>query len=178
MKLRIRKGLFSWKLQDENGTTLAKICSRKLVGSAKKIIDAKGNTIFTTDIVNLPKQTESWNRGDSRKYMIYKDTQPVATANLFFATNPERTKTQSFTLRPPKADKMEVESSYGIWVVQRQKNNGLNITHDDTSIGIISPFFSFKPVFLELSEKYEITFWASIYMLVEYMMHEDDFIVV
>lgn len=73
---------------------------------------------------------------------------------------------------------MEVESSYGIWVVQRQKNNGLNITHDDTSIGIISPFFSFKPVFLELSEKYEITFWASIYMLVEYMMHEDDFIVV
>ncbi len=36
MKLRIRKGLFSWKLQDENGAALAKICNKKLIGSAKK----------------------------------------------------------------------------------------------------------------------------------------------
>lgn len=178
MKLRIRKSLFSWKLKDENGAVVAKICNKKFFGAAKRIIDTNGNTIFTTDIVNLPKQTEGWNCANSRKYMIYKDAQPVATANLFFATNPERTKTQSFTLRPPQVDKMEVESPYGIWIIQRQKNNGLTITHDDTPIGNISPFFSFKPIFLEFTEKYEITFWASIYMLVEYMMHEDDLIVV
>ena len=178
MKLRIRKGLFSWKLKDENGATVAKISNNKFIGPAKKVIDAKGNTIFTTDIVNLPKQTENWNCADSRKYMIYKNAQSVATANLSFATNPERTKTQSFTLRPPQVDKMEVESPYGIWIIQRQKNNGLTITLDDTAIGNISPFFSFKPIFLEFSEKYEIAFWAGIYMLVEYMMHEDDLIVV
>ena len=178
MKLRIQKGLFSWKLKDENGATAAKICTKKFIGAAKRIIDAKGNTIFTTDIVNLPKQTEGWNCADSRKYMIYKDAQPVATANLFFATNPERTKIQSFVLRPPQVDRMEVETPYGVWSIQRQKSNGLVIICDDTTVGNISPFFSFKPIYLEIAEKYEITFWASIYVLVEYMMHEDDLIVV
>lgn len=110
--------------------------------------------------------------------MIYKNLQAVATANLFFATNPERTKTQAFTLRPPQVDKMEVETPYGMWVVQRHKNNGLSITRDGTLLGRISPFFAFKPICLEITEKYEITFWAGIYILVDYMMHEDDLFVV
>ena len=83
MKLRIRKGLFSWKLLDEGGTVVAKISNQKFIGAAKKISDTSGNIIFTTDIVNLPKQTEDWNCADSRKYMIYKNLQAVATANLF-----------------------------------------------------------------------------------------------
>lgn len=155
MKLRIRKGLFSWKLLDEGGTVVAKISNQKFIGAAKKISDTSGNIIFTTDIVNLPKQTEDWNCADSRKYMIYKNLQAVATANLFFATNPERTKTQAFTLRPPQVDKMEVETPYGMWVVQRHKNNGLSITRDGTLLGRISPFFAFKPICLEITEIYE-----------------------
>jgi len=59
-----------------------------------------------------------------------------------------------------------------------EKNNSLTITHDGVQLGSISPFFTFRPIFFELSEKYEIVFWAAIYMLVEYMMYEDDLIVV
>ena len=58
------------------------------------------------------------------------------------------------------------------------KSNALIITHDGVQLGSVTPFFSFKPVYLEYNGKYEAVFWAAIYMLIEYMMHEDDLIVV
>mgnify|MGYP000853803648 FL=1 len=176
MKLRIRKGIFSWSLVNENGTTVAKISNQKLMGAAKKISDAKGKVIFTTDIVNLPVKKKDWNYADTRKYIIYKDGEPVAIANLSLDENPERTK--AFILRPPQVGKMNVETPYGIWIIQRQKNNSLTITHDEVQLASVTPFFIFKPIYLEFTEKYEISFWAGIYMLIEYMMHEDDLIVV
>ncbi len=178
MKLRIRKGLFSWYLVDEKGLAVAGITNQKLFGAEKKISDGKGNIIFTTDIVKLPAQKAVWRYADSRKYVIYKDAKPVATATLSFAKKPERTKTQVFMLRLPRVEKMEVETPYGVWVIQRQKNNSLTIVHDGEPLGSVTPFFTFKPIYLECTEKYEITFWAGIYMLIEYMMHEDDLIVV
>lgn len=177
MKLRIRRGIFSWNLVNESGTTVAKISNLKFIGSAKKICDAKGNVIFTTDILYLPSQKENWNCTDSKKYIIYKDAKPVAIADLFFAIDPEQTKAQTF-LRPPQVHKMNIETPYGIWVIQRQKNNGLTITHDGVQIGSVTPFFAFKPIFIEFTGKYEATFWAGIYSLIEYMMHEDDLIIV
>ena len=56
MKLRIRKGLFSWQLIDESDTTVAKISKKKFTGASKKIYDGKRNLIYTTDIVNLPSK--------------------------------------------------------------------------------------------------------------------------
>lgn len=114
MKVRIRKRLFDWILTNKNGKAVAKIRNKRFIGPAKKIFDETGNFIFTTDIVNLPVQKENWNCADSRKYMIYKKENPIATANLSFARNPERTKAQAFALRPPQVDKMEVETPYGI----------------------------------------------------------------
>ena len=178
MKMRVRKGLFSWKLVDEDDTVVAKISNQKLIGAAKKIMDKNGNIIFTTDIINLPNQKVDWNCADSRKYVIYKNAQVIAITNLLLTTNTEQTKKQTFALRPPRVYKMEVKTPYGMWIVQRHKNNGLSITHDGNLIGSISPFFTFGPICLEIIEKYEIAFWAGIYILVDYMMHEDDLIIV
>lgn len=178
MKLRIKKRICSWSLVNESGTAVAKISNQKLIGAAKKISDANGKVIFTTDIVNLPPEKESWNYADSKKYIIYKDAKPVVTANLSFAKSPERTKAQTFLLRPPQVDRMDVETPYGIWIIQRQKNNSLTIMHDGVQLGSVTPFFAFKPIYLNCNEKYEDTFLAGIYMLVEYMMHEDDLIIV
>ncbi len=178
MKLRVRKGFLSWKLVNESGETEAKISNLKFIGAAKKISDAQGRVIFTTDIINLPMQKENWNYADTRKYIIYKDSNPIATANLSFAKNPERTKVQTFFFRPPQVDKMNIETPYGIWSIQRQKNNGLMITFGGVQLGSVTPFFTFKPIYLKLTGKYEVAFWAGIYTLIEYMMHEDDLIVV
>lgn len=175
MKLRIRRRIFSWSLVNESGITVAKMSNQKFVGPAKKISDAKGNVIFTTDILNLPAQKENW---DSKKYMMYQDAKPVAAANLSFTIDPERMKAQTFTLRPPQVYKMDIETPYGIWIIQRQKNNGLTITHDGIQIGSVTPPFTFKPIFIEFTGKYEATFWAGIYMFIEYMMHEDDLIII
>lgn len=178
MKLLIKKGLLAWKIIDESGAIVAKISNKKFFGASKKITDVKGNTVFTTDIVNLPANTESWNCTESRRYIVYRDEQIVATATFTYSKNPERTKTQAFTLRPPQVDNMDIDTPYGEWKIQRQKNNGIVIIQDEKTIGTITPFFSFKRMYLEHNGKYEATFWAGIYMLIEYMMHEDELIVV
>lgn len=178
MKLRIRKGLFSWQLIDESDTTVAKISKKKFTGASKKIYDGKRNLIYTTDIVNLPSKKEIWNYEESRKYIIYKDEKAIATANLHFAINPDRTMLQRLTLRPPLVDRMDVETIYGLLVVERQKNNGVTISQDGVQLGKVTPFFTFKPKYLEYIGQYEVTFWSGIYVLIEYMMHEDDMIFV
>lgn len=178
MKLRIRKGLFFWQLIDKSGTAVAKISKKKFIGASKKIYDGKGNLIYTTDIVNLPARKGTWNYEESRKYVIYKDEKAIATANLHFAINPDRTMLQRLTLRPPLVDRMDVETIYGLLVVERQKNNGVTISQDGVQLGKVTPFFTFKPKYLEYIGQYEVTFWAGIYVLIEYMMHEDDMIFV
>ncbi len=178
MKLKIQKGFFTWRLVNEKGETVAKISNQKIIGAAKKVSDNKGNIVFTTDIVNLPRQEKDMSYADSRKYIIYKNNNPVASANLFLESNTEDGATRAFAIRPPQVVKMAVETPYGKWLIQRQKNNGLTITHEGTTLANVSPFFKFKPICLEISEKHEITFWAGIYVLIEYMMHEDDIILV
>ena len=178
MKLRIRKGLFAWSLIDESGETAAKISNQKFIGAAKKISDGKGNIIFTTDIINFSKDKEDWNWDDSKKYIIYKDAVPVATATLSFTEKTESAKSQNFKLRPPRVEKMDLETPDGIWIIQRQKNHSLIITYGDVQLGSVTPFFSLKPVYFECTERYDAVFWAGIYVLIEYMMHEDDLIVV
>lgn len=178
MKLRIKKGLFSWRIIDDSGAIVASISKKKLLSSSKKIEDSQGNTIFTTSIVNLPAEKKDWNCAEARRYIIYKDREPVATAKFAYARKPERTILQAFMLRPPQVDRMNVETPYGLWVIKRQKNNSLTITEKDEVIGTVTPFFSMKPKYLNHNGKYEATFLAGIYMLIEYMMQEDDLITV
>ena len=49
---------------------------------------------------------------------------------------------------------------------------------NDQQIGRISPFFSLKPHIMEFYDKYNVALIAGLYVLAEYMMHEDDMIIV
>ncbi len=178
MKFRIQKGLFSHKILDEKGVTVAKICRKIFTGTTGKILDVKGNTVYTTDIVYHPIKNKKWNCEDSKKYVIYKDNKEIATANLKFALTPERTKIQSILFRRPQVDKMDVDTIFGRMHIERQKNNCVIIYQDDAQLAKISSLISIKPIYLELTGKYDVLFWAAIYMLVEYMMYEDDLIAI
>lgn len=178
MKLRIRKGCFSWSLVNENGETAAKISNQAFIGGAKKISDAQGNVIFTTGIVNVSKDSQSGNYADSKKYIIYQDAVPIVTATLSFTKKLESEKQLPFMLKLPQVEKLDVETPGGLWIIQRKRNHSFIITCNDIQLGSINPFFSLKPAYFECAEKYEAVFWAGIYVLIEYMMHEDDLIVV
>lgn len=178
MKIRIKKGMFSWKLTDETGVALVKIKNKNIIGAAKNIYDQNGKLCFSTDIVNLSPKDKTWNCANSRKYIIYKNMQAIASANLYYAKNPDRTLTQKLLMRPPQVDRIDIETIYGLWVAKRQKNNGVTITQNGALLGNVTPFFTLKPIYLECDEKYDIAFWAAVYVLTDYMMHEDDMILV
>ncbi|MDU2673008.1 MAG: hypothetical protein E7C49_13445 [Clostridium sp.] len=178
MKLKFNKTLFGWSITDEQGTIVAKIKNKELLGPAKNIIDKDGNIVFTTDIINLPSKNEDWNCANSIKYIIYQKEDEIATATFSYAKTPERTTLQKFALRPPQIDIMEVETPYGLLKIKRQKDNSILIYKDEKNLGMVTSFFSFKAKYLEFIEEYEPTFLASLYMLIDYMMHEDDLIIV
>lgn len=178
MKLKFNKTLFGWSITDDQGIIVAKIKNKELLGPAKNIIDKDGNIVFTTDIIDLPSDNKDWNYANSRKYIIYQKENEIATATFSYSKNPERTTLQKITLRPPQIDIMDVETPYGLLQIKRQKDNSILINKDEKNLGIVTSFFSFKAKYLEFMEEYEPTFLASLYMLIDYMMHEDDLIVV
>lgn len=173
MNLKILKGFFSWKMVDEEHRMVAIISNLRLLGAAKKITDIHGNILYTTDIIYLTEYNSRVD-ADSLIYVIYKDGKRIGSASIFFAPGREPT-----TIRPRRVEMMKIETPFGLWVVHRRKNNDFIITHDGVFIGkMVSPFFTFRPVNLIVTEKYEATFWAAIYTLIEYMVHEDDWIAV
>ena len=113
-----------------------------------------------------------------KKYIIYQKDYKIATATFSYAKNPERTTLQKLTLRPPQIDIMEVETPYGLLQIKRQKDNSILIYKYEKNLGMVTSFFSFKAKYINCIEEYEPTFLASLYMLIDYMMHEDDLIVV
>ncbi|SCJ10417.1 Uncharacterised protein [uncultured Clostridium sp.] len=178
MRLKFNKTLVGWSIIDDHSKIVAKIKNKELLGSAKNIIDKDGNIVFTTDIINLPSKNKDWNCAGSKKYIIYQKENEIATATFSYAKNPERTTLQKFALRPPQIDIMEVETPYGLLHIKRQKDNSILIYKDEKKLGMVTSFFSFKAKYLECIEEYDPTFLASLYMLIDYMMHEDDLIIV
>ena len=178
MVFQIKKCFLAWYIYDENKTTVSKIKSKRFWGPAKKIIDSDNITVYTTDIINEPDTTNEWNCDDFKKYVLYKNGETIVIASLTFDKNLEKTAFQTMTLRPPQVDEMLLETPYGLWRANRQKDNGIIFYQNDQQIGRISPFFNLKPHIIEFYEKYNIAFIAGLYVLAEYMMHEDNLIIV
>ncbi len=178
MVFKIKKCFLSWYIYDENKNIVSKIKSKRFWGPAKVIIDSDNITVNTTDIINVPDTTNDGNFADLKNYVLYKNGETIVVASLTFAKNPDKAAFQTMTLRPPQVDEMSLETPYGIWLAQRQKDNGIVFYQNEQQIGRISPFFGLKPHIIEFYEKYNISFIAGLYVLAEYMMHEDDLIIV
>ena len=177
MKLRIKKGLFTWQIINENKILVSKISNKKLFGFAKKICDAQGKIVYTTGIINLPITKKHWNNAEFKRYIVYQNEQPFATATFHYAVLPEKSRLQ-ILIRPPQIDKMNVDTPYGVFFVKREQNNSVTIMQNNELLATITPFFSFKKMYITHNEKFDDTFFSTIYMLIEYMMHEDDLIIV
>ncbi len=113
MKLRVKKGLFTWQIINENMILVSKISNKKLIGAAKKICDSHGKIVYTTDIINLPVTNKHWNNAEFKRYVVYQNEQPIVIATFNYAVRPETTILQKL-IRPPQIDKMNVDTPYGV----------------------------------------------------------------
>lgn len=175
MILSIKKCLFAWFIFDNNKNIVSKIKSKRFLGLAKKVINSNNITVYTTDIINEPDSSNDRSNSSFRKYVLYKSGEPIVVASLTFANNSE---SAMMTLRPPQVDEMLLETPSGLLRAKRQNDNGIIYYQNEQQICKISPFFRFKQQFIEFYDEYNITFFAGLYVLAEYMMHEDDLVIV
>ena len=175
MELVIKKGSFAWYIYDKDKKILSKIKSKRFWGPEKKILDANNETVYTTDIIDEPDSTHDGSYSSRRKYVLYKSGEPIVAASLTYDNKSER---PVMALRPPKVYEMLLETPYGVLRVQRQKDNWIAVFRNEQKIGIISPFFRCKQRFFVFYDDYSIAFLTGLCVLVDYMRHEDDLIVV
>lgn len=172
MKLLIHKSLFSWKITNDKGDTLAKVIDKKAVGPAKSILNKNGEIEYTTDVVYSKNQTES---DRNFTYVIYKNGLRVASASL---VGDEARANNNFSVKPPKIYQMQFQSSYGLLQMNRDENNGITLTKENEIIAKTSSLLTSTPKIFEVKDCDNIEFWAAVYVLMEYMIHEDDMMVV
>lgn len=178
MKLNIKKEGLSLDFVTDSKELVAKIMPKNITNNTKRICDSKNNTVYTTNIVESEPVKEAWNYEDTKKYILFKNNKPFATANIHFAIHPERTVPGIILQRPPQIDNMDIDTPYGILNVVRQKDNSIVILQNKEPIAKVSQFFGLKKMSLEYTKDFGNVFWAGIYMLIDYMMHEDNLIAV
>ena len=81
--------------------------------------------------------------------------------------------------RPPRADRMVLHTAhFGEWQVVHQRDHSVLFVHDGTVQGKLSPFFTVRPQLFACSDKFSVAFWAALYVLAYYMVHEDEMVMV
>ena len=136
------------------------ILQKKLIGPAK-LIRSGGGTIGETDLL----RTES---GICYRADLKDDI--CATAQLTC-----RSCSGAVSLiRPPQGVHLDIQTPYGEWTADRQKDQSVLFVRASIVIGKISPFFSVRPQIFACSEEYPAFFWAAMYVFASYMMHEGD----
>ena len=165
MLLIIKKGLFAWYVLDQNKKTVATIRSRRFFGLEKSIADSGGRAVYTTDAGTEPGTGE-------RIYRLREKEKTLVTAWLIPEKTPEKAQVPPFPL--PRAAGLRLETPYGLWSLKRERGNEIVICQNERQIGAISPFNRLGKQRLELCGSYGAAFAAGLYVLADYMTHEDD----
>lgn len=166
MILRIRPALGGYKIKDEAGTALASIRQQKLLGPAKLVLDQNG-PVYHTDVHEA---------SDAGRYEVMDESDHVVVSiDLVFEPEPAG---GSLT-RPPRADRMVLYTAhFGEWQVVHQRDHSVLFVHDGTVQGKLSPFFTVRPQIFACSDRFTVAFWAALYVLAYYMVHEDEMVLV
>ena len=166
MILRIRPALGGYKIKDEAGTALASIRQQKLLGPAKLVLDQNG-PVYHTDVHEA---------SDAGRYEVMDESDHVVvSSDLVFEPEPAG---GSLT-RPPRADRMVLHTAhFGEWQVVHQRDHSVLFVHDGTVQGKLSPFFTVRPQIFACSDRFTVAFWAALYVLAYYMVHESEMVLV
>ena len=162
MILNIKKILNGYKIIDDEKKETIFIKNGSLLSTKKNII--KDNSIiYKTDIIIENEKT---------KYVIKnKENNVLVKASLNYKNN-------NSIIKPPKVDLLLLSTPYGEWKIKQDKNSNVLISSENIVFGKITPFLTLQHQKFNCSNEFEIDFWAAMYVLCYYMVHEDDLITV
>lgn len=173
MTLQIKNTISGTKVKEGTGSTVITIKKESAFAPAKLIL-TNNQVVYHTAIIDNEAEHKSWNRTDSRKYVLYKGKTPVIVARLIFAKDAGKL---SF-IENPQVERLIMQTPYGEFEAARQKDFSVLITDHGEVIGRITPFYRICPQIFACADRYPASMWAGIYVLVDYMMHEDELVAV
>lgn len=171
MILKFISTLTGVKVKNEDGNTVVTI-KKESVFSPAKLITTNNEVLFHTSIIDIQAEKYSWNRAANRKYILYDKANPYISADLTFAKDAG----QLGRINPPQVERLTLKTPFGEWEAERQSDYSVLITEQTKVIGKITPFYRIAPQIFACSDKYQAAMWAGLYVLVDYMMHENELI--
>lgn len=163
MKLQIQRRFLTWKVTDETGLTAAVVANQSILSASKKICDPKGNIVYTSRILK-PEE--------NARYALYKQGEAIVTAKPVYGQS------GGIAFRLPKVLRMEMKTPYGTWSILRLSDESLAVTQNGEPLGKGAGFIPWKSGRLEYTGECDALFWTGIYVLMDYMMREDEMLII
>lgn len=178
LNLTIKNCFFYHEVIDDSNKVVAKIKNMQFWSAAKKIVNIRGETIYTTDIINIKKDYNLYNYDENRRYVIYEKQRVIASCSLVYFKNDSRSIFQRFCFRPPVVDEIKVETDYGEFNIKRQSNSKLIIYNNGIIVGSITNCFALIYQQISCTTINNSAFLAALFVLSKYMINEDDYMIV
>jgi hypothetical protein len=173
MILQFKNTVSGIKVKNDTGNTIVTIKKESIFSSAK-LISTNNEVLYHTAILDEKATKESWNRSDERKYVLYNNEDSTfITAKLIFAKDAGKLS----IIKTPQVERLILETPFGEWEAVCQKDFSVLIVDKNEVIGKITPFYGIRQQIFACADKYPASMWAGLYVLVDYMMHEDKLIV-
>jgi hypothetical protein len=169
--LKFASTLTGVKVKNDDGNTVVTI-KKESVFSPTKLISTNNEILYHTSIIDFEAAKDSWNRAANRKYILYDKSDPYISADLIFAKDAGHLG----RINPPQVERLILKTPFGEWEAERQTDYSVLITDCSKVIGKITPFYKIAPQIFACSDEYPAAMWAGVYVLVDYMMHEDELI--
>lgn len=181
MTLKIKQYLSFYHMIDERNNVVCKIKRRGFWNAERLIYNSNNKLMYTSDIIDSNQESKPWSYLETRKYIVkYADEKQTnaATASVVYDKSDMIKKTNRLILKLPRADEINIDSVFGELHVKRLKDESFTICKDEKIIGSISRYRTFRVTAISCESIRNSGFLAVLFVLVQYMLHEDDLIIV
>lgn len=173
MILYVHNYIFFSRVLNDQKKVVCIIKNKRILSAAKKICNQSHKIELVTDIVN--------EQNGGRKYVVYSSAptrKEMATATPVYAADDLKAEQGRFPYKLPQVQSIKISSVYGKISINRLKNSKFSITDKHHQIGEITFRFPFQKCLISIDFIKDQEFGAALYVLLQYMIHEDDLIIV
>lgn len=184
MNLIIKNGLTTKKIYDENNNLIYKIRNKNIFKPNKLMFSYENRLLYNTDIVDNTSSAikKSWNTAESRKYVMYKadnKNEIIATATFDYASHIDRTIFHKLLFKAPQINKLTINSIWGTFTIKLLRNYScLILDKNAKEIAIISSYHPLKGWKIEYNSLIDTNCLCGLFLLSQYMIHEQDLLTI
>jgi hypothetical protein len=160
---------------DENKKVICKILRKNLLSIKRKVYNSK--VVITTDIINTEISGKNSVFNEGRRYIAYDTnnrSKIIATASLSYKSCDRK---PTYINRMPNPDSLIIKSIYGEFLIRNSGRKKYSIYHKSKLVGSLECFFH-KSFYISKNKIQDPFFMAVLFVFINYMDQESDFLIV